>query len=75
MPSLPSLPGGATAKTSTAAGGLAVAIIWALGLFGVVIPADVAVTLAVGLIGLAGWVAHRFGPQPQPEPPKAGEGE
>lgn len=67
---MPSLPGSTSTKTSTAAGGLAIVVIWLLGLAGIVVPADVAVTIAVGLIGAAGWVAHRFGPQP--EPPKAG---
>ncbi|MEU0791432.1 hypothetical protein ABZ342_15295 [Amycolatopsis sp. NPDC005961] len=75
MPSLPSLPGGTPAKSSTAAGGVTIVVVWLLGLFGIPVPAEVAVTIAVGLIGAVGWVAHRFGPKRQPDAAKPVEGE
>lgn len=49
-------------NTSTgAAAATAVVVVWAFSLAGIVIPADVAVTIAAGLVWAAGIVAARLG--------------
>lgn len=71
---MPTLPNITAAKSSSAAGGIAIVLIWAASLAGFPIPADVAVSIAVGLMWAAGALAHRFGVKVPVEPPKPADG-
>lgn len=58
-----------------AAGATAIVVIWVFSLVGIIIPAEVAVSIALGLVWVAGLAAAKLGGKASAAEAKPGEGE